>query len=338
MSHQGDYGYAVARVRAMERRFLDASVMQRMIDAEDAASVMKVLGETSYAAAVAANAGETNFDGILEAELRDTYGEINLFVPDRALVSLMLLQYDSHNVKVLLKSLFNARGGGKKRWDLLTTLGSYPADELITNIETENYGLLPYGLNLLIPRCISLWEQNGDVLEVERLLDKRMYEVMLEAAASLDMPGAAEWVQTRVDGENLRTLVRLKRFGFESARALPFLHEGGTIAPDLLAPLISEPFDSWARALEFSDYGKLLSRLEFSGDFSGLILALEKALDEYYLERLAIFRYSQSAPENILLYLWAKEMEIKNVRMILVAKGGGGDGESLRRLLRNVCE
>jgi V/A-type H+-transporting ATPase subunit C len=37
-----------------------------------------------------------------------------------------------------------------------------------------------------------------------------------------------------------------------------------------------------------------------------------------------------------LTYLWSKETESKNVRIILVGIANGVDRESLRRLLRNV--
>ena len=154
---------------------------------------------------------------------------------------------------------------------------------------------------------------------------------------ALDIRGLTDWVRARIDGENIRTLVRLKRFGYDSARAMPFLHEGGTIDLNLLASIIAEPFESWSRALEFSDYGRVLSQVEAGDDFSQLILALEKVLDDYYLEKLLVYRYSSDAPENVPYFLWSKEMEIKNVRMILVSKGNKGDTESLRGLLRHVC-
>lgn len=338
MSRQEDYGYAVARIRAMEHRLLDSAALQRMIDAEDTAAVLKILGETSYSSVLTANAGEADFDKILESELRATYAEVRSFTPDKQLVDLMLLSYDFHNVKVLLKSIFNVRGGGKKRWDLLSSLGAYPVDDLITHIDTEDYVLLPYGLNLLVPKCIGVWEQNGDVLEVERLLDERLFDVMLEEAKNLAVTGVVDWVRVRIDGENIRTLVRLKRFGFESAKALTFLHAGGTIDTEFLASMISEPFDSWGRMLDFSDIGKVLASIEFTGEFSELILSLEKALDDFYMEKLAASRYSPNAPENIPAYLWAKEMEVKNVRMIFVSKNSGGDKEQWRRLLRHGYE
>ena len=138
MSYKEAYGYAVARIRAMELRLLDASVFTRMLDAEDTASVLKVLGETSYAAALTSVSGEGGIDKVLETVLHDTYEEVNSFVPQKELVALLRLPYDFSNAKVMLKSVFSVRSGGKKRWDLLTSLASYPVDKLISDVETED--------------------------------------------------------------------------------------------------------------------------------------------------------------------------------------------------------
>lgn len=336
MSQQDAYGYAVARIRAMENRFLDASVLQRMIDAEDLATALKILGETSYSSALTSHVSDQDFDKMLEFELQAIYKEVESFIPNKKLLDLLRYQYDFHNVKVLIKSVFNVATGGEKRWDFLTSLGSYPVDTLINDIELEEYKFLPFGLNNLIPECISIWEQSRDVLEVERLLDNRMYALMKEIAFDLDIPEALNWIRTRIDGENIRSLLRLKRFNFDATRALSFMHCGGKIDTGMLVSLIVEPFESWKRSLEFTEFGKGISSIDGTVPFSEMILLLEKFLDDFYLDKLASSRFSSNAPENILAYLWHKEMEVKNVRMILVAKTSGGDKEQLRRLLRNV--
>jgi V/A-type H+-transporting ATPase subunit C len=73
-----------------------------------------------------------------------------------------------------------------------------------------------------------------------------------------------------------------------------------------------------------------------SGNTDDFVVDLEKALDDYITGVLKPYRYSTFAPENILTYLWAKESESKNVRVILVGLSSGADRKSLRRLLRNV--
>lgn len=336
MSYKEAYGYAVARIRAMELRLLDASVFTRLLDADDTASVMKILGETSYAAALTSVSGDGGFDKVLETVLHDTYEEINSFAPQKELVALLRLPYDFSNAKVMLKSVFSVRSGGKKRWDLLTSLGSYPVDKLISDVETEDYQLLPFGLNTLFPKCLSVWEQSRDVLETERLLDKQMFTVMLEQAEKLAVPEVVDWVKIRIDGENIRSLVRLKRFGFDAGRAQSFLHDGGNIDLATLAQMLPEPFETWGRMIDYSDLAGLFSSIDAGASFADVTMNLERELDDFYLRTVLGSRYSSSAPCNVIAYLWAKELEVKNIRMIAVSKANAKDGGQIRRLLRNV--
>ena len=336
MSNREAYGYAVARIRAMELRLLDAAVFARLLDADDTASILKILGETSYASVLTSISGETAFDKILETALHETYNELNSFVPNKELVSLLRLPYDFSNAKVMLKSYFNVRGGGKKRWDLLTSLASYPIDQLIAAVETEEYQLLPFGLNTLYPRCISIWEQSKDVLETERLMDRQMFDVMLSAAEPLGMPEISAWIRQRIDGDNIRSLLRLKRFGYDAARAFPFMNEGGNIDLNILVPLISEPFETWSRILEFSDFAAMLASIDAAAGFAEVIMDLERDLDDFYLDSISKSKYSPNAPGNVIAYLWAKELEIKNIRMIVVSKSNQKDKDRVRRLLRRV--
>ena len=100
MSQQDAYGYAVARIRAMENRFLDASVLQRMIDAEDLATALKILGETSYSSALTSHVSDQDFDKTLECELQAIYKDVGSFIRNKKLLDLLRYQYDFHNAKV----------------------------------------------------------------------------------------------------------------------------------------------------------------------------------------------------------------------------------------------
>ena len=335
MSRSEAYGYAVARIRAMEHLLLDAGLYQRMLDVPDLSAVLKVLGETGYSRGFSGTEAAERYDAALEAELLATYEDLETFVPDRELINIFRIPYDFHNVKVLLKSNFNAKSGGKKRWDLMTRLGSIPVDDLTVRMESEEFALLPYGLAHLIPLCLSQWEQTRDLVEIERILDRGLFEAIYEEAAKLNEPGILAWVQARIDSENIRNLLRLRRFEVEPSKALSFLHTKGTIAPDFLLQLMQEPFESWTRILSFSDVGQALSKVEDEGDFDSLIVSLERTLDDYCREVLVKARYSSNAPENVLAYLWGKETEVKNIRTILVSKGMSSGKDDVRRLMRH---
>ena len=335
MSRSEAYGYAVARIRAMEPLLFDSSMYQRMLDADGLDGALKILSETTYGKTMGAEDSGARYDAALEAELLATFEELRTFVPDRALIDIFRVPYDFHNVKVLLKSNFNARSGGKKRWDLLTPLGTLSTDDLIVNIESEDYTLLPYGLSQVIPACMTVWEQTRDIVEIERLLDDGLFAAILKLAESTGEPGVIAWAKARIDAENVRNLLRLKRFGFESADASTFMHSGGTLSESSLLALLPEPFESWGRMLSFSDIGTAISQVQDDGDFDKLIVDLEKALDDYCQAFLERARYSASAPENVLAYLWGKEQEMKNIRTILVSKSTDSTPDEIRGLLRH---
>ena len=328
------YVYTVARLRGMENHILDTAFFSRLMDSANVDDAVKALGETSYSQWIT---GAGNFDKAIDSEMLATCQELESFVPDKGLLDIFRLPYDFHNVKVLLKGLFKVRGGESegRRYDLLSKLGTVDTEELTNAIETEEYSYLPYGLTDLIPQCWQLWDATKNAQAVELLIDHQMFRAMLGVADGLGMPEITAWVKHRIDAENLRSAVRLSRMKYEASKALPFFHEGGTIAPDDMARLLSEPQETWSRLLSHTDIGAVLGALQESGDIKASLSDVSKSLDDYLVRVLEGAKYSIDAPANVLLYLLTKEAETRNMRVALVCVAGGLDREFGRRLLSN---
>ncbi|MDT8285270.1 MAG: V-type ATPase subunit, partial [Thermovirgaceae bacterium] len=303
---------------------------------EDLAAAMRVLSETAYGKWMLEQQGEDKFEAAIESEMKFVYSEMERFVPDPGLYQLCRLPYDIHNIKVLLKGLFNQKRGGTRRMDLLTSLGNIPTDDLVMAIESEDYRLMPFGFHRTVPECLMLWEQTNDILQVERVLDEKLFSLQVLISGEIGFEEASRFVKYRIDAENLRNLARLKRMGYDSALAAPFFHNGGFVSRDRIISLISEPFEGWERLLAFADVAKALSGAQEHGDLDSLLAELERSLDDFLTGILEKFRYSSFAPENVLFFLWEKEIEAKNVRILLVGIGNGAEKSVLRRLLRNV--
>jgi len=328
------YVYAVARLRAMENRFLDASFFSRLIESATLDDALKSLGETVYAQWMPAS----SLDRIIDSELIAACEELARFVPDKGLLDICRMPYDFNNVKVILKSLFKVKEGGERRYDLLSRLGTVETDNLITLIEGEEYGFLPYGLGDVIPRCWALWDQMKNSQQVEILLDGHMFASMLALAKSLEKKletdAVTRWVMHKIDAENLRNMVRLQRMNYDYAAALPFFHKGGMLIPADAARLVGEPPESWAKSLSHMHMG-IGAALESvqDRDVQTALSEISKALDGYLIHVLDGARYSASAPENVILYLLRKEEEARNLRIVLVCVANGLNREFARRLL-----
>jgi V/A-type H+-transporting ATPase subunit C len=334
MAVQGAYGYVVARLRAMEHRFLDASFINKLVESDDLQSSLKLLGDTLYGQFLSSQRAD-RFDEALESALLDSYLEVRGFVPDVALVDVNRLYYDIHNVKVVIKSAILGKRGSKKRWDLMTSLGSVPVDDLLEAVESDDYRMLPLGLGELIQGCFSAFEQSGDPMEVESILDRYYFQLLEEVVNETSIGGLSDWVKEKVDGENLRTLFRLKRMGFDSQRVSAFLHPGGKLDLSDLLGLLSEPVSAWNRVLYCTSFSQLFGAIGDQMSMEEAMPLLEKALDDHFSTYWNRYRYVIDAPENVLAFLWGKEMEVKNVRIILVSKATNYDKERVRRLLRH---
>ena len=361
------YGYAVARLRALENRLLDETTFQRMIDCDTLESAVKVLGETPYSSWLMEQKS-AGFDKAIEAALHAAYVEVAGFVPETDIVSLLRLPYDVHNVKTLLKSLQHGAGipgsiyihtvdrlysgrvviqnddfplhaaerGGKRRLDLLTSLGNVDTDTLTLAVEGEDYTGLPFGLDKAIPAAVELWQKDQDALALEKFLDGYYFKALLKTAEGLAMPEVVRWVKARIDGENLKTLLRLTHIPETRAQTATFLHAGGTLPPATLAPLVMEGPENWGRLLSYAGISKLLTAFTEDGDFSSMLVQFEKNLDNYVTETIAPARYSTFEPANVVRYLWLKEIEAKNLRIVLVSVANGVEKEAIRGLLRDV--
>ncbi len=329
------FAYAVARLRAMSGRLLEEALIQRILDSEDLDSALKVLAETAYSSWLVELKGGADFDRVIESELLHVYTEVQKFVPDPRLVHLCRIHYDFHNVKVLLKSLILVREGGERRFDLLTALGVLPTDDLIMAMESEDYRLLPFNLHRLVPLCLSHWEQSKDILQVENILDGGLFSVLSEMAAATGFDSAVRWVKGRIDAENIRNLLRLKRMDMDAGNVASFLHGGGWISREKLLALLPEPVESWPRILSFADVAGAFTHVQDLADLGALLVEMEKVLDEYVSSILARAKYEAFSPENVIAFLWMKELEAKNLRIAMVSVANNTDRNLARGLLRH---
>jgi V/A-type H+-transporting ATPase subunit C len=320
----------------MENRLLADGDLQRILECETLEAAVKILGETAYAAWLPGMASHYEFDKIIEEELLFNYRETEKFVPDALLVRICRLPYDVHNVKVILKSGFLAKEGGERQYRLLTRLGNIATDTLILAIEGEDYILLPRELLLALRHAASIWEQTRSLRDVERFLDNWMFLSLRKAAQELNFSDVSLWVRSRIDAENLKTLVRVKRLGFDAQEAQLLLHDGGGISMERLLSLLAEPTEAWGRVLAASSLGGVYASTQEGADIASLVTELEKLLDEFSYHVIKNSKYEAFAPGNVLLYLWQKELEAKNLRIALVAVANGTDREIARRLLRHV--
>ncbi len=325
------YAYAVGRTRALETRLLDRSRFERMIDASSADDALKVLGESAYANAIAEMSDVHDFESILAAELRETFDLILKISPQPDLIAMMTLRYDVHNLKVLFKSKYL----GIKS-DLLIPIGSLELDKLELAVNEDDYRDLPEKLRLSAEKISEDFLVNRDPQVIDLLLDQVLYDQLIASARKNGISFLEGMFVRQIDLINLKSLIRVKRMGLNRELLKNILLPHGSIPNDRLTGMLDEPLESLITMLSMSGYADLASEGVRDWLDKGTASRLEKLSDDFITAYLKSGKWSPFGLEPLIGYLWAKEIEIKNIRLVLVGKINKLPAEAIRERLRDV--
>lgn len=325
------YAYAVGRTRALETRLLDRARFDRMIDATSAEEALKVLAESDYANAVAELADVHDFESMLAAELKEAFDLILKISPKPELISIMALRYDVHNLKVL----FKAKYLGIKS-DLLIPVGSLELDKMEYAVAEEDFRDLPEKLRRAAEDVSEDFLVNRDPQVIDLLLDQVLYDQLVSSARERGINFLEGMFIRQIDLTNLKSIIRVKRMGLNRELLKNILLPHGSIPNDLLAGMLDEPLESLITMLSMSDYADLVSEGVRNWLDKGTVSSLEKLSDDYITAYLKKGKWTPFGLEPLVGYLWAKEIEIKNIRLILVGKINKLPAEAIRERIRDV--
>ncbi len=326
------YAYAVGRIRVLETRLLDKSKLDRMIESSTTDEALKILAETEYANKMAGLDHVYDFEKILRAELEDVYLLIQKITPRVHLTDLISLKYDLHNLKVLLKAKYLQESGD----ELLFPMGTIPSAKLRAIVAEENFKELPAALYAAVEQIAEEFIISGDPQLIDLSLDRTLYEMLIGRARELHSDFLEGLFVREVDLTNIKTFLRIKRIGRDQEFLKKAFLPHGQLAVDLFSSLLDEPLEFLADRLALSDYAAVISAGVREWQEKGSITHFEKRADDLLIAYLQRGKHKTFGAEPLIGYLYAKEIEIKNIRMILVGKINGLPIAMIRERLRNV--
>jgi len=325
------YAYAVGRIRALETRLLDRTRFERMIDSSSAEEALKVLSESDYAGAISDLADVYEFETILSAELKQTFDTVMKISPRPEFIAILALRYDAHNLKVLFKDKYL----GIKS-DLLIPVGSLPLEKLEFAVKEDDYRDLPEKFREAAEKISEDFLVNRDPQIIDLTLDRVLFEHLIQASRDIGSSFLEGLFIRQVDLINLKSLIRVKRMGLDREFLKKVFLPHGSIALDLLTANIDEPLESIITSLAMSDYAELAGEGVRSWQEKGTASRLEKLSDDFITVYLKRGKWMPFGLEPLVGYLWAKEIEIKNIRLILVGKINKLPAEAIRERIRDV--
>jgi V/A-type H+-transporting ATPase subunit C len=158
---------------------------------------------------------------------------------------------------------------------------------------------------------------------VDFILDRAMYENMEQDAEEISVPYISELVGLLHDQANIRIFIRAKLLNKSRDFLQRALLEGSRVQKRFYLDLSDKPLDQFFEAMRFtalSDLALMLSEVFKNRDG---VTGMEKILDEHFINFINRTRYMAMGVEPVIAWLFYREAEIRNVRLILTSKING---------------
>lgn len=324
------YGASNVLIRVYENDLLTRAHFERMLTSDSFEDAVNVLRETPYRNDVDRIKEDKNYDSMFMNELNQTYEEMFDVVPNKALIELVGLRYAYHNLKVLFKEEITEQDLDH----LFIPIGRYPVSELRQAVRTGESEVLPKAYMDSIHEVKTDYEEYHNVQAVDIILDRRYFthlRLLADETGEVNIPAL---IERYIDYNNLSTLVR----GMKQKRTRNFmltvLSSSGSIPKEDLLELVNEDLNAVAQYFRKTDYRKIIEKSvdNDTGELSTVKVDFET--DNAYMEKMREARLESFGPMPIVAYLYAKETEVTNLRLILSGKENGLSADEIRERMR----
>jgi len=325
-----DFVGANTRVRVYESSLLRNDQYERMLQASNFEEAVNLLKDTPYRNDVEELKETKNYDTLLMNELQSVYTDLFKITPNHDLIELFSLRYSYHNLKVLLKEKVT----GENFESLLINIGKEPISVLRQAIETKRSNDLAEDYLISIKEATDDYEEYKNSQAIDIILDRRYFTHLRHIAEKINDAKILDIVTFYIDMNNLSTLTRAIRQKRTRNFLITILSSSGTIPKDQLVQIGADDLVNAGKKLAESKYKKIIlaSINDQTNELSPEKIDLET--DNAFINRIKAAKLEVFGPLPIIAYLYAKENEVKNLRLILVGKENDLPISAIRERMR----
>jgi V/A-type H+/Na+-transporting ATPase subunit C len=345
-----DYGYCNARVRGMRSHLLSQSFLDQLMGCKDMRGIIQELSNTEYGpdleGTVLHGQTFTQVDEALKNNMVRLIRKVLGFVNGEAalLVNTLLGRWDLFNIKTIIRGK-HMHLPAEEIADSLIAMGQLKPVELRVLTEAEDVRAVVDTLYTWdLPYAVPLREQmpkyvtDNDLTVLELALD-RYYTGW--AAGQLkgrrsNYKLARGIVGVQTDSINLLSVFRLLKADVEGMDVASFFLPGGkSISEKLFVELAGmSDIDEVLDRLKGTPYGKALGEAAMRYLETNSVATLERTLEDYVVRKaISSWRGDPLGAGVIISYLWAKENEVTNLRIIVKGNSVGMPADRVRREL-----
>ncbi len=324
-----DYAFAVARVRALETRYIDEVSLNALLTSEGERFLSQFFEATGIRGGDAANVSRILDD--LEESFSETFRLVGSLIIEDEMKRLISLRYDYE----LLKFIVKEEKGEVIRIPVSLIERSKYGHGLLKSLLAEGK-VLETGETMHRTYRGLLEMKDVSSRQIDTACDRAFYTELFQLLDENDNPFIRDYFIREIDAINIVTVLRLKLQGKKRTdmreRYLPF----GSIDLSYLEEGFDMNLEGFAGRIQFSPFGQVLREVEKGAEDEEQVAQVERLLDIAQARYLKESAFVSFGIEPILAYLWAKERELKSLRTIFIAKMSSVSADEIRTCLRGL--
>ena len=314
------YPYAVSKIKAKENRLLTKANLEQLAQENNIERIVSVLREKEYDFDIVQR--PEDYEIVLKKAEEELYKLIRGIIDENDFIQIFLSQNDYYNVKLILKSKIQK----KEYKNNLVDSGTISKDEIVTIMENEEYDKLDKKMKESIKEAIELYEKTKMPFVIDAILDKACFNKMKKLAEKIKNEFILKYIEKLIDITNIKTFFRIRKINQEASLFEISYIEGGKINQKTFMENLKE--DEQNLKYKFMGFSNTIEQAIYHYE------NLDKFCDNYIMDYMKEAKLKALTIEPIVAYIYARQTELKNIRIIFTGKLNNISNEKIKERLR----
>ncbi|MBR2617371.1 MAG: V-type ATPase subunit [Clostridia bacterium] len=321
MMDKPDIVFVNGLIKSMEKNLISAEKFARITEAESAEEVIKTLRESGFGGEE--EYAPQDYERMIADDRAKFLSFLRKYCPKESILQAYFAQRDFHNAECALRAKYVAVSQSA-----FLEEGEVSLPALLKAVETGDYSQIPAHLSAPMKKGEELFiEQTATGIAIGTLFRRAHYEYLLKVVRGKEQK---RFLQHEIDAKNLSVAFRSKTV----IQAESMYVAGGKISQADLNLVVEGDTAKITRRFSFGEYADLVALgLEARAEQRPMV-EFERYVEDFALKKLKERRFETEGLVPLLLFVQYKENEWKNVRIAIVGKLNGVEGDAVRKRLR----
>jgi V/A-type H+-transporting ATPase subunit C len=316
-------------IRLKETELLTNTQYEQLLQARNAAEVKELLKNTVYGTYLTDDFMD-NFEYIYAKEKGKLFEWLYELAPEPEVIEIYTSRLTFHNLKVMTKAELT----GKNLDHLFINDGRYSLEAVKSAVHTRVSTELPQSLMQAIEEVLNYFQESSLLQALDIIYDRNFLTFQRQLAEKLGYPEIVTEVTAFIDLTNIATMGRGLKQRQHANFLSTVLSSSGTISKATFLAYAEESFQAFTEFVLNTTYGSALQEIVLPETQELDLVAFEKVKDDYLTGLYGKAKIAAFGPLPLLAFLNAKEIEWKNLRLILISKRSRFSVELVKERMR----